>query len=107
MLNLNLNSLLISGFLIGFNIWLMTYMNDTKANLGLAIDITNQWQNSNMAAGAGANANSRVDIMPFVGPDTLAELVWSPQTGLSIKFVEKKPCFMWDNGPSDISGEFF
>ncbi|CAI9277766.1 unnamed protein product [Lactuca saligna] len=104
MLNLNLNSLPISGFLIGFNIWLMAYMNDTKANLGLVADTTNQWQNSNMAAGAGANANPRVDMMPFVGSDTLAELVWSPQTGLSIKFVEKKPCFMLDVGTSDISG---
>ncbi|XP_023770535.1 uncharacterized protein LOC111919150 isoform X1 [Lactuca sativa] len=92
------------GFLIGFNIWLMTYKNDTKANLGLSVDITNQWQNSNMAAGAGANANSREDMMPFVGSDTLAELVWSPRTGLTIKIVEKKPCFMWDVGPSDISG---
>nr|XP_043628856.1 uncharacterized protein LOC122600235 isoform X2 [Erigeron canadensis] len=41
-------------------------------------------------------------MMSFVGSDTLAELVWSPQTGLAIKFAEKKPCFMWEVGPSSI-----
>ncbi|KAL4567362.1 hypothetical protein LXL04_022945 [Taraxacum kok-saghyz] len=59
-------------------------------------------QNSNMAA--GANAKSRTDMKSFVGSDTLAELVWSPQEGLSIKFADKKPCFMWEGGPSDING---
>ncbi|KAI3700772.1 hypothetical protein L2E82_45410 [Cichorium intybus] len=82
----------------------MANMNNTKADFGIAVGITNQWQNSNMAAGAGANANSKVDLMTFVGSDTLAELVWSPETGLSIKFVDKKPCFMWEVGPSDTSG---
>ncbi|KAI3693100.1 hypothetical protein L6452_32930 [Arctium lappa] len=54
------------------------------------------------AVGASANANSRVDLMTFVGSDTLAELVWSPRTGLSIKYAEKKPCFMWEVGPSNV-----
>ncbi|KAI3703280.1 hypothetical protein L1987_73233 [Smallanthus sonchifolius] len=40
--------------------------------------------------------------MQFVRPDTLAELVWSPQTGLNIKFAEEKPCFKLEVGPSDM-----
>ncbi|XP_024996936.1 uncharacterized protein LOC112529772 [Cynara cardunculus var. scolymus] len=80
----------------------MTDVNDPKADSGLAINITNQWKNSSTAAGAGANANSRVDLMTFVGSDTLAELVWSPGTGLSIKFAEKKPCFTCEVGPSNM-----
>ncbi|KVH91297.1 Plus-3 [Cynara cardunculus var. scolymus] len=102
MLNLNLDSLPVSGFSVSCNIWLMTDVNDPKADSGLAINITNQWKNSSTAAGAGANANSRVDLMTFVGSDTLAELVWSPGTGLSIKFAEKKPCFTCEVGPSNM-----
>ncbi|KAJ9556810.1 hypothetical protein OSB04_011424 [Centaurea solstitialis] len=68
----------------------------------LALSITNEWKNSSTAAGAGANANSMVDLMTFVGSDALAELVWSPRKGLSIKFAEKKPCFMWEVGPSNM-----
>lgn len=75
-------------------------MSNSKEDLGLAVGVTNrkQWQNSNMAQGAGANANSRADMTTFVGSDTLAELVWTPETGLSIKFVDKKPCF---SGPQN------
>lgn len=62
------------------------------------------WSASSTAAGVGANANSnsRVDVTTFVGYDTLAELVWSPRTGLSIKFVEKKPCHMLEVGPTNM-----
>lgn len=84
------------------NIWLMTNVNDPEADFGLVFTTTNQRKNSSTAAGAGANANSRVDLMGFVGSDTLAELVWSPRKGLSIKFAEKKPCFMWEVGPSNM-----
>ncbi|KAF5775669.1 putative RNA polymerase-associated protein Rtf1 [Helianthus annuus] len=45
------------------------------------------------------------DMMQFVGSDTLAELVWSPRTGLNIKFAEEKPCFMWEVGPTDMNSE--
>ncbi|KAK1430401.1 hypothetical protein QVD17_13108 [Tagetes erecta] len=34
-----------------------------------------------------------MDMNNFVGFDTLAELVWSPQTGVNVKFTVKKPCF--------------
>ncbi|KAK1418838.1 hypothetical protein QVD17_27985 [Tagetes erecta] len=56
------------------------------------MSITKQLKHSN--TGAGANANSKADKMQYVGSDTLAELVWSPRTGLTIKFVEEKPCYM-------------
>ncbi|GJY97902.1 putative plus-3 domain, RNA polymerase-associated protein Rtf1 [Tanacetum coccineum] len=87
----------------------MTNVNDTEADLELTLGSTNQWINSNTTAdvdvgvgvGAGANANSRSG-MTFVGSDTLAELVWSPRTGLNIKYAEKTPCLMLEVGPSDI-----
>ncbi|MFS7925929.1 putative Plus-3 domain, Plus3-like superfamily protein [Helianthus anomalus] len=60
-------------------------MNDTE--LEFAVSTTNQLKNTN--TGAGANASSKADMMQFVGSDTLAELVWSPRTGLNIKFVEE------------------
>ncbi|KAL9997922.1 putative Plus-3 domain, Plus3-like superfamily protein [Helianthus debilis subsp. tardiflorus] len=55
----------------------------------------------NSDTGAGANANPKANIMNFVGSGTLAELVWSPQTGLNIKFAENKPCIMPEEGPSE------
>ncbi|PWA57447.1 Plus-3 [Artemisia annua] len=85
----------------------MTNVNDTEADLELTLGSTNRWKNSNTAAGvgvgvgAGANANSRSGMM-LVGSDPLAELVWSPRTGLNIKFAEKTPCFMLEVGPSDM-----
>lgn len=83
----------------------MTNVHDTEEDLVAAVSITNQWKNSTTTAGAGANANSKGDTMTYVGCDTLAELVWSPQTGLNImKFAEKKPCFMGEVGPSDHMG---
>lgn len=98
-------SLSISGFLVGCNSWVMTNVNDTEADLELTLGSTNQWKNSNttsgVGVGAGANANSRSG-MTVVGSDTLAELVWSPRTGLNIKFAEKTPCFMLEVGPSDM-----
>nr|GFA00059.1 putative plus-3 domain, RNA polymerase-associated protein Rtf1 [Tanacetum cinerariifolium] len=97
------------GILVGCNSWVMTNVNDTEADLELTLGSTNRWINSNTTAdvgvgvgvGAGANANSRSG-MTFVGSDTLAELVWSPRTGLNIKFAEKTPCFMLEVGPSDM-----
>ncbi|KAI7738782.1 hypothetical protein M8C21_021079 [Ambrosia artemisiifolia] len=78
-------------------------MNDVKANLEFDASITNQLKSCN--TGAGANASSKADMMQFVESDTLAELVWSPKTGLSIKFAEEKPCFMWEVGPTDMRSE--
>ncbi|KAJ0499644.1 putative RNA polymerase-associated protein Rtf1 [Helianthus annuus] len=77
-------------------------MNDTE--LEFAVSIANQLM-KNTNTGVGANASSKADMMQFVGSDTLAELVWSPRTGLNIKFAEEKPCFMWEVGPTDMSSE--
>lgn len=83
----------------------MTNVNDTEADLELTLGGTNRRKNSNTTAGvgvgAGANANSRSG-MTLAGSDSLAELVWSPRTGLNIKFAEKTPCFMLEVGPSDM-----
>ncbi|KAJ0717313.1 putative Plus-3 domain, Plus3-like superfamily protein [Helianthus annuus] len=79
-------------------------MNDTE--LEFAVSIANQlMKNTITNTGVGANASSKKDMMQFVGSDTLAELVWSPRTGLNIKFAEEKPCFMWEVGPTDMSSE--
>ncbi|XP_076935952.1 uncharacterized protein LOC143602858 isoform X2 [Bidens hawaiensis] len=74
-----------------------------KADLEFAVGITNQL--TSVDTGAGANATSKTNMMQFVRPDTLAELVWSPKTGLTIKFAEEKPCFMWEVGPTDMRPE--
>ncbi|KAL8196029.1 hypothetical protein R6Q57_025029 [Mikania cordata] len=65
------------------------------------MSIANLRKNTNTGEGANANANSKADMMNFLGPDTLAELVWSPKTGINIKFTKKEPCFMYDAGPSE------
>ncbi|KAK9068188.1 hypothetical protein SSX86_012299 [Deinandra increscens subsp. villosa] len=65
-----------------------------------------QLKNRNTGAGANANPNPKADMMQFAGSDdTLAELVWSPGTGLNIKFAEEKPCSMSEAGPSEM--EFY
>ncbi|KAI3804271.1 hypothetical protein L1987_25690 [Smallanthus sonchifolius] len=79
----------------------MTNLNDTKTDLGDDVNISSQWK-ENGNTGAGANANSMADLMNFVGSDTLAELVWLPQTGLNIKFAENKPCSIWEEGLSEM-----
>lgn len=64
------------------------------------------WKNLNNDSGAGANAASRLD-MTFVASNTLSELVWSPDKGLSLKcadssFAEKNSSLFWDVGPSNM-----
>ncbi|KAI7757792.1 hypothetical protein M8C21_029168 [Ambrosia artemisiifolia] len=76
----------------------MINVNDT--GMDLVFDVS-QWKKKNSNTGAGVNANTKADIMNFAGSGTLAELVWSPQTGLNIKFAQNKPRFMWEEAPSE------
>ncbi|KAF5816641.1 putative RNA polymerase-associated protein Rtf1 [Helianthus annuus] len=76
---------------------------DFKVNSHLmgSIYIYNVKKTTKKNSDTGAGANAKANIMNFVGSGTLAELVWSPQTGLNIKFADNKPCIMPEEGPSE------
>lgn len=77
------------------------------ADLGLALGYSSQCTQRKLSndSGAGANAGFRVD-MKFVTSDSLSELVWTPQNGLSMKctdcsFTDKKSSLFWYAGPNN------
>ncbi|MFS7924787.1 putative Plus-3 domain, Plus3-like superfamily protein [Helianthus anomalus] len=63
--------------------------------------MTNVKKTTKKNSDTGAGANAKANMMNFVGSGTLAELVWSPQTGLNIKFADNKPCIMPEEGPTE------
>lgn len=84
--------------------------NDEDIDLRLALGSRNYSVetrlNSSSDAGAGVNANSRVD-MPFTASDPLSELVWSPHNGLSLKcanssLAENRPFLTWRESTDEI-----
>lgn len=86
-------------------------INDPDIDLNLALGSRNYRVSTsvNSSLGAGANANSMVD-MTFAASDPLSELVWSPNNGLSLKcanssMLDKKPFFNWNmaEAKKDIS----
>ncbi|PHT85827.1 hypothetical protein T459_07933 [Capsicum annuum] len=86
----------------------MTNFNDNDIDLGLALGCTtrNDQTKPKDDTGAGVNASSMVD-MAFAASDPLAELVWSPHKGLSLKcaeggLAEKRPFLLWNVGPSSL-----
>ncbi|XP_073278524.1 uncharacterized protein [Primulina huaijiensis] len=80
--------------------------NDEDLDLALALGSANYRVQTelNNVSGAGVNAKLKVD-MAFAASDPLAELVWSPHKGLSLKcadskLADKKPFLLWNVRPS-------
>lgn len=70
--------------------------------IGLGLGYTDQFIQGRLTnkSGVGANAGSMVD-MKHVTTDSLSELVWSPQKGLSLRctdssFNNRKSSILWD-----------
>lgn len=75
----------------------MANINVEDVDLGRTLGSTSQSVDSrlNSSAGAGGNANSRIDIA-FAASDPLSELVWSPHSGLILKCADSS---LADNKP--------
>lgn len=81
----------------------MMNVDNDDTELGLALgysSVPSVRTRSNNNSGAGVNAGSSLNIA-FVASNPLAELVWSPSKGLSLKCGDKKSAFLWDVGPSN------
>lgn len=88
----------------------MNVENENKepvTELGLSLGYSNQLLQRRFSgvSGAGANAGTRLDF-EYAATDPLSELVWSPQSGLSLKcadfsYGDQKRPLLWGEGPSN------
>ncbi|XP_031098545.1 uncharacterized protein LOC116002524 isoform X3 [Ipomoea triloba] len=84
----------------------MMSVNNNNVDIALAMGFSDRTVKTklNDDSGAGVNAGSGLHI--FAAPDPLAELVWTPRKGLSLKradnsLAKKKPILLWNVAPSN------